>query len=810
MDTWLRLLVTVLTAMLCFPFLLTCFLYSSARFESEKALVRKRRIPALMLNLLGNGLVLYGAGRKIFHTPEPWSVIGKLLRLQGSWGQLSGLAILVLLCGTGALVIGFLLRSLLLWDNRSPVSGRPRLILLLLCALLGGVVLITCGIANRENRHLMLTGICRKTNVYVIDPNKEEGLGDGGREISYVLLRNGSPLDCEIDTLYLSDTEEDLTALSFQNVSIPAGETVRLTMDYEHGLDLRKDGETIVYLSLNERTVLDRVVVPALSEHEEWHLSDTGIREKRAYRSVLPRTLDAPTFSRESGFYEEGFELTLSGPEDTRIRYTLDGSDPTESGLIYMEPLRIEDPTPRENVWSSRTDVSAAFLTDNPRFTVPDEPVDKCAVVRAVCENDTGEMSPVVTSVYFIGYDRRKGYANLGVVSIVTDPANLFSDETGIYVLGDVYAEKHAADSEAFGWGWWSANYHQKGRGWEREAAVQFFGPERNLQLSAQLGIRIKGGASAGLLPKGLNLYAREDYSGQSVFGVDFFGDGYGFEAKRLSLSAGGNDVDLKIRDWLTSRLLEGTDIRTVRNRFLPYCVFLNGEYWGNYWLIEQYDAAYFAFYSGLSEENAVVIKNGSVNAGRTEDIELFYELSSFAVCNDLSEPETYEAFVGMADPGDFVAYYALEMYIANQDRALSKNSALWRARSPEDVPAGDTRWRWALFDVNGLSCYGNASSDTMSYMLEKDIVFASLMQNADFRKAFYDMLKKYATEVFTPERAEEALKEFTVLMEAPMNLEHQRFNRSLKGLEGLEKIRTFIRDRQMYILDLCAAQTEE
>lgn len=807
MGRWLKLLVVLLMILLSFPFLLTHLLFSATRFESEKAQIKKWWIPALILNLLGNGIVLYCAGRQFFHSQRPWNILRQLLQLQGSWRQLFRLAILVLFCSIMGLLIGFILRRLFLRKKCMPVSHRMRCILLLLCVFCGGTVFTGCEIANRENRHLMITEICRKTNAEVIESDQEDqGNADG--EISYVTLQNVSLLDCEFDVLYLSNTEEDLTALSFPNVSISAGEKLGLAMDYNHGLDLKKDGRSTVYLSLNAQTILDQIDVPALAEHEAWQLSDTGTWEIYAYRPVAARTLKAPTFSQKSGFYEEGFDLILSGLEGAEIRYTLDGSDPTENGIVYTKPLHMEDPTSCENIWSNRTDVSAAFLTDNPRFTVPDEPVDKCAIVRAVCENDEGELSPVVTSSYFIGYDGREGYANLGFVSIVTDPANLFSDQTGIYVLGDVYKAKHPTGE--IGSHWWGAvaNYRQKGRDWEREASVQFFDASGNLQLSSQSGIRIRGGMSAGLIPKSLGLYARKIYSGQNRFDADLFGNGY--IAKRVTLAAGGNDVDLKVRDWLTSRLLEDTDVRIVHNRFIPYCVFLDGEYWGNYWLTEQYDDVYFAFAYDLHRENVIVIKNNSLNAGVTGDMKLYNEFRHFFRDNDLSQPGNYEVFGQMVDLEDFAAYYALEMYIANHDRGgLRNNSAVWRTRVYEDAPAGDTRWRWALFDVNSLTCYGDASADTLSYMKKKDKLFAALMKNSEFSKSFYDMLKKYAKEVFTPERAEEALHEYEVLMEAPMNLEHKRFNRNLTGLPGLETIRTFIRERQIYILNLCAAQED-
>lgn len=62
-------------------------------------------------------------------------------------------------------------------------------------------------------------------------------------------------------------------------------------------------------------------------------------------------TVSAPTISGETPF-EESTEVTMSGPADTTIHYTLDGSTPTHStgsgqanGQLYTEPITLTDTT---------------------------------------------------------------------------------------------------------------------------------------------------------------------------------------------------------------------------------------------------------------------------------------------------------------------------------------------------------------------------------------------------------------------------------------------------------------------------------
>jgi tetratricopeptide (TPR) repeat protein len=50
-----------------------------------------------------------------------------------------------------------------------------------------------------------------------------------------------------------------------------------------------------------------------------------------------------PTFDQKSGTYEETLQLAITADADYEIYYTLDGSDPTETGILYSEPITLEE-----------------------------------------------------------------------------------------------------------------------------------------------------------------------------------------------------------------------------------------------------------------------------------------------------------------------------------------------------------------------------------------------------------------------------------------------------------------------------------
>lgn len=442
------------------------------------------------------------------------------------------------------------------------------------------------------------------------------------------------------------------------------------------------------------------------------------------------------TFSHDSGFYPDEFMLILEGNDRYTLRYTLDGSNPDETSPIYCEPIRIEDASTHENVYSSRTDVSPGFDDDSRGFVVPENPVDKCSIIRVAQFDAEGVCVSEDSRVYFVGFDEKNTYDDIWVVSIVTDPDNLFDPEKGIYVMGNIYENAEPADR------WWitDANYRERGIEWEREANVDIFAGQDKIHMgSFGAGLRIRGNSSRALVKKSFSLYARSIYSGSDTFPIDYFENGR--EAHKLALISGGYNDQGSLKNWMAWKLAVESDSNCATMKMIPCALFLDGEYWGLYFLSEAYGKDYISIHYNVNEEDVIMYKNNELEEGIDED-EAFYQYMQIYISgNDMRVEEYYEEACNIIDMESFIDYYALEIYVGNMDW-LPNNSAFWRTRDVDlQNVYYDGKWRYMFFDADNGDILQNAEVDTITRAIEHDAVFASLIRNDEVQERLWERL---------------------------------------------------------------------
>ena len=419
---------------------------------------------------------------------------------------------------------------------------------------------------------------------------------------------------------------------------------------------------------------------------------------------------DTVLFSVKGGFYENVFPLELhnANPQN-HICYTVNGNRPTAESPLYEEALVLD-----EQLYSE-SDIYTIQISPDDLVYVPDS-IQHCIVIRAAVfdENDSC-VSQVMTNSYFIralGCDTH----GLPAISICADSLDLFGYERGIMVPGILF---DTLDPEHTG------NYYMHGREWERQINVEFCEVTDNSGINQTCGMRTHGNRARRQPQKGLKIYAREEY-GKKRFKHRFFENSMHNSFKHLVIKPYSTIYPFtSIQDYICSQAAIDLGLESGQSR--PVVLYLNGEYWGIYFLQEKMDERYLEDHFNIDIENCMIVGDwyglaehgGSVDAGGN-NIE-FVEMMNWLETADLSQQETYQYLCSLVDIDDFMDYIILETFVANND---------WPANNMRCWKMNGGKWRWMFFD--GDAAFNNNSIDPYANPIPLD-VFGNATYSGDY-----------------------------------------------------------------------------
>ncbi|MDX1701495.1 MAG: lamin tail domain-containing protein, partial [Melioribacteraceae bacterium] len=181
--------------------------------------------------------------------------------------------------------------------------------------------------------------------------------------------------------------------------------------------------------------------------------------------------VEIPEVSIPPGFYSNSVSIDVIEMNDqVETYYSLDGSEPTQNSFPYVSPISI----------------------------------DKTTVLKIKSFANNFIPSPTLSSTYFINQDKE-----LPIISLSTDPLNLWDHYEGIYVLGP-NAESNFP--------YFNANFWQE---WERPAVFEYFDTDSDQKINQDVLIKIFGGWSRGNEQKSLSLFSKNNENLQYKFFPD-------------------------------------------------------------------------------------------------------------------------------------------------------------------------------------------------------------------------------------------------------------------------------------------------
>ena len=555
---------------------------------------------------------------------------------------------------------------------------------------------------------------------------------------------------------------------------------------------LSKDGGYSVTLSEPDGTIFDRLFVPMQYQNIAYGRPEnlTGVRY---FSEPSPGAANAgqtfygrapqPVYSVYGGLYHTGDTLTveLSVPSDCRAYYTLDCTDPTQSSTPYTGPITITGTT----------------------------------ILRTRVYGE-GYMESVMDSQSYL-YDVNNGDGTVYVMSLVSDPYNLTSDEAGIMVKGPNALAEYPYGSMNKGANFWMD--------WEREAHIEVFAPDGSTLISQECGTKLHGQYSRAEKQKAFKVIARSQY-GSNRFNAKLFTHRPYTEYQSFLLRSSSQDGNkTRMRDMMLQRLAEGTSLDYQESEI--GVLYLDGKYWGHYNLRERINTANICQFEGWEgeEDDLDLIKaNSNVMQGSNATME---KLLKWVKSNDMNTDEAYRVLDSAIDIQNYIEYMTMEMYTGNTDTLNVK-----RYRNPKR----DGKWRWVLFDLDwGFHEDTNSvrrwlEPGGMGNMKRTDnTLFIACMKNDTFRdrfltylgqqmattlssgnilkviEGFYNTMKPILPDQF--ERWGQTEADYRAAMQKLTSYTKERPKRMLQFLKGAENLHLTKSEMERYFGDVMAME---
>ena len=490
-------------------------------------------------------------------------------------------------------------------------------------------------------------------------------------------------------------------------------------------------------------------------------------------------------FSHKSGFYDNQFFLKIKTGKNYKIFYTLDSSVPTVNSIPYSKPILIKDASSNPNVLSARSDMTFQHYFDNKIQKIPNSPVDKAVIVRAALFDQNNNLLNQDYRVFFVGFNKKNGYKNLPVVSVIMNPDDIIDGKHGIFVLGN---KKQSDITSCFPKREYSINFCKDDKNMERNAIVDIFNEQnKEIIFSHKTGIKIKGSQNRELIQKSMSLYAQEEYTAATHFGKNVFNKD--LKLYSFTLFSGGKDLYTKIKDYIVQTTESKINSHFSTLKMIPCSVFLNGEYWGVYYLSENYDEYYIKTHYNLDIMNII----------KAEGLRDYQIVENINLTDNLE----YEKIAETVDIESFVDYCAMQIYIANSDWAEHLNERWRTIYKDETNKYADKKWRFVLSDLtsnNALSAY---DYDSIKNAIETCPIFNALIKNKSFKEKFIQRIRFLESQVYTPENMNLLIDDWLSIMKDPVFKSNERFlheNANFIFDKEINNIRKFFELRPQYI----------
>lgn len=607
----------------------------------------------------------------------------------------------------------------------------------------GSGVAATCTVTVINNyataASLIINEVMAANTDMFVDPSWNYG--------GWVELYNPTNTSANIGRFWVSDDPDNLkqAMLPARIGSIPAHGFLTLWFDHAEtckdigenwlntnvNMKLNANGGT-VYISDVEGNLIAQQTYPAAYMRTSYARTTDGGDMWRFTADPTPgatnitstfanEQVEDPVVDKAGQLFEGTLQVCVNIPEGASLKYTTDGTSPTASSAESADGL----------------------------FNI-----SKTTVFRFRLFKDGMLPSNVVTRSYI--YKDKEYY--LPVVSLVTDPANLYDNEIGIYVTGTNGKTANQDNTKR--------NFNMD---WDRPANFEFMETDE-VTFSQEVDISIAGGWSRKYEPRSFKVKSAKEY-GINELAYPFFQDKPYTKNKSLLLRNGGNDNynKYRLKDASLQAIARQSRFRLNLQSYRPVHVFINGDYLAMLNLREPSNKHYGYSNYGIDMDEIdafeMSVDSGYVQKEGTKDaFNLWYSLAANA-----ADPMAYAQIGDLVDLDDYVNYMAFKFYLYDWDWPHN-NTKAFKDRI-------DGKFHFVTFDLDNCVDWSNGATNnnifasfaakkthtfyarpeynwtSITAEVEMVTIFLNMLQNEDFMKKFIDTYCLVGGSVFGDEQ---------------------------------------------------------
>lgn len=446
--------------------------------------------------------------------------------------------------------------------------------------------------------------------------------------------------------------------------------------------------------------------------------------------------LPPPSISPDGCLFINDLSVTVNIPEGAILRYTTDGTCPTMTNGF----------TATENTFW----------------------VSESTCYRFRLYKDGFLPSSVITRSYI----KNTGNHPFPIISLVTDTANFYDKERGLFEIGP-YGRS----------GRYTSDTYNSNMDWDRPVSFEYITPENKCVIAQECDFSMTGGWSRMVSPHAFKLKAQKQYDFQNYFGYQFFDEKPYLKHKTLLIRSGGDDHTWRVIDVAFQQMIAQSGLRVNYQSFEPVHVYINCKPYAVLNLREPSNKDFAYSNYGIDNDELDQFEmspdSGYIQVCGTK--EAFNKLMSLSERS--SDNSTYNSIRNLLDIEDFINYMAIQFYIGNSDWPFN-NVKGFRDRK-------DGRFHFVLFDLDGVfnvhspfdiffgmetrkndPLYGfdysqNVSIEGVQLICPIEIVtlFKNLLKNPSFRKQFIDTICIVGGSVFKQDHVVTAMEKLNERM---------------------------------------------